>query len=113
MEYQVPIDYPPHMPEDCADDVTSAEGTSNGSPAARCASSYSPGTAPPPAGPYPSACRPQVRKIMDRGLLKFRKVGTHQRVCVSSIRAFIATERPRRREALAGLALRNYLGLAA
>lgn len=56
--------------------------------------------------------RPQVRKLMERGLLEFRKVGTHHRVRVSSIRAFLESERPRRREALADLAaLQNELGL--
>jgi hypothetical protein len=49
---------------------------------------------------------------MDRGLLEFRKVGTHHRVRVSSIRAFLESERPRRREALAELAaVQNELGL--
>jgi hypothetical protein len=38
--------------------------------------------------------RPQVRKLMDRGLLEFRKVGTHHRIRVSSIRAFLEAERP-------------------
>jgi excisionase family DNA binding protein len=56
--------------------------------------------------------RPQVRKLMDRGLLEFRKVGTHHRIRVSSIRAFLETERERRREALAELAVvQNELGL--
>ncbi|WP_239336468.1 helix-turn-helix domain-containing protein [Frankia sp. CiP3] len=56
--------------------------------------------------------RPQVRKLMDRGLLEYRKVGTHHRVRVSSIRAFLETERPRRREALTDLAaVQNDLGL--
>lgn len=56
--------------------------------------------------------RPQVRKLMDRGLLEFRKVGTHHRVRVSSIRTFLESERPRRREALGDLAaLQNELGL--
>ena len=56
--------------------------------------------------------RPQVRKLMDRGLLEFRKVGTHHRIRVSSLRAFLEAERPRRREALAELAaLQNELGL--
>ena len=56
--------------------------------------------------------RPQVRKLMDRGLLEFRKVGTHHRIRVSSLRAFLESERPRRREALADLAaLQNELGL--
>lgn len=57
--------------------------------------------------------RPQVRKLMDQGLLQFRKVGTHHRIRVSSIRAFLEAERPRRREALADLAaLQNDLGLS-
>ena len=56
--------------------------------------------------------RPQIRKLMDQGLLEFRKVGTHHRIRVSSIRAFLEAERPRRREALADLAaLQNELGL--
>jgi excisionase family DNA binding protein len=56
--------------------------------------------------------RPQVRKLMDRGLLEFRKVGTHHRIRVSSLRAFQESERVRRREAVAELAeLQNQLGL--
>jgi excisionase family DNA binding protein len=56
--------------------------------------------------------RPQVRKLMDRGLMEFRMVGSHHRVLVSSIRAFLEAERPRRSEALAELAaLQNELGL--
>ena len=56
--------------------------------------------------------RPQVRKLMERGLLDFRKVGTHHRIRVASIRTFLESERPRRREALAELAaLQNELGL--
>lgn len=56
--------------------------------------------------------RPQIRKLMDRGLLEFRKVGTHHRIRVASIRRFLESERPRRREALAELAaLQNELGL--
>jgi excisionase family DNA binding protein len=56
--------------------------------------------------------RPQVRKLMDRGLLEFRKVGTHHRIRVSSIRTFLETERERRREAMAELAaIQNELGL--
>jgi excisionase family DNA binding protein len=59
-----------------------------------------------------SMSRPQVRKLMDRGLLEFRKVGTHHHIRISSIRAFLDSERPRRREALADLtALQNELGL--
>jgi excisionase family DNA binding protein len=56
--------------------------------------------------------RPQVRKLMDRGLLDSRKVGTHHRIRISSIRAFLDAERSRRREALSELAaVQNELGL--
>ncbi|WP_083459196.1 helix-turn-helix domain-containing protein [Jiangella muralis] len=56
--------------------------------------------------------RPQVRKLMDQGVLEFRKVGAHHRIRVSSIRAFLDTERPRRREVLEDLAgLQDELGL--
>ncbi|GAA2638802.1 helix-turn-helix domain-containing protein [Paractinoplanes durhamensis] len=56
--------------------------------------------------------RPQVRKLMDRGLLTSRKVGTHHRIRVSSIKAFLDAERGRRREALTELAaIQNELGL--
>nr|MDT0659268.1 helix-turn-helix domain-containing protein [Micromonospora sp. DSM 115978] len=56
--------------------------------------------------------RPQVRTLMDRGLLQSRKVGTHHRIRISSIRVFLEAERGRRREALAELAaVQNELGL--
>lgn len=56
--------------------------------------------------------RPQVRKLMDRGLLESRKVGTHHRIRVSSIRVFLEAERERRRGAMAELAaVQNELGL--
>ena len=56
--------------------------------------------------------RPQVRRLMDQGKLDFRMVGTHHRIRVASIQAFLDTERPRRRAALAELAeLQNELGL--
>lgn len=56
--------------------------------------------------------RPQVRKLMDRGLLDFRMVGTHHRVRTSSIIAFRETEDARRDEALAEFAtVQNHLGL--
>lgn len=59
-----------------------------------------------------SMSRPQIRKLMDQGLLEFRKVGTHHRIRVSSIRTYLEAERPRRRGALAELAdLQNELGL--
>lgn len=57
--------------------------------------------------------RPQVRKLMDQGLLTFREVGTHHRIQVQSIREFLEAERPRRRGALADLAaLQDELGLS-
>ncbi|WP_369077231.1 helix-turn-helix domain-containing protein [Symbioplanes lichenis] len=45
-----------------------------------------------------SMSRPQVRKLIDRGLLEF-----HRHIRVSSIRAFLDAERLRRRGALADL----------
>jgi excisionase family DNA binding protein len=41
--------------------------------------------------------RLQVRKLMDLGRLDFRMVGTHHRIRVASIRAFLEAERPRTR----------------
>ena len=74
-----------------------------------------PGTAevtPTEAAVLLGMSRPQVRKLMDRGLLEFRMVGTHHRIRVTSIREFLAAEQPRRREALDKLAaLQNELGL--
>lgn len=56
--------------------------------------------------------RPQVRRLMDQGVLDFRKVGTHHRILVASIDEFRAAERSRRASALAELAdLQNELGL--
>lgn len=56
--------------------------------------------------------RPQVRKLMDDGKLDFRKVGTHHRIGVSSIRAFLDAERERRAPILAELAeFQNEAGL--
>ncbi len=37
--------------------------------------------------------RPQVRKLMDEGQLVFRKVGSHHRVKLTSIHAFLEAER--------------------
>lgn len=59
-----------------------------------------------------SMSRPQVRKLMDQGALEFRKIGAHHRIQVSSIRAFLDAERPRRQAALEDLTeLQNKLGL--
>lgn len=56
--------------------------------------------------------RPQVRKLMDDGNLDFRKVGTHHRIRVASIRAFLDAERERRAPILAELAeFQNDIGL--
>ena len=56
--------------------------------------------------------RPQVRKLIDRGLLESRKVGTHHRITLESIREFNETEKQRSRAAMADLAaLQNELGL--
>jgi excisionase family DNA binding protein len=56
--------------------------------------------------------RPQVRKLMDRGLLPYRMVGTHHRIPVSGMKEYVAAQRKRRDAALAELAaLQNDLGL--
>jgi excisionase family DNA binding protein len=56
--------------------------------------------------------RPQVRKLMDKGLLPFRMVGTHHRIPVAGIKKFIIEQRDRRTAALAELAeLQNELGI--
>ncbi|MDN5768538.1 MAG: helix-turn-helix domain-containing protein [Humibacillus sp.] len=56
--------------------------------------------------------RPQVRKLMDEGKLAFRKVGSHHRIAVGSVRAFIDAERTQMEGGMADLArLQNDLGL--
>jgi excisionase family DNA binding protein len=56
--------------------------------------------------------RPQVRALMDRGLLESRRVGQHLRIRVSSITAFLDAERRRRGDAMAELAaVENEFGL--
>jgi excisionase family DNA binding protein len=56
--------------------------------------------------------RPQVRRLMDRGLLPSRKVGTHHRIRVSDLRVFDQAECERQEKAMAELtALENELGL--
>lgn len=67
---------------------------------------------PTEAGVLLGISRPQVRKLMDRGLLEFRMVGTHHRIRVSSIIAYRDAEDGRRDKALTELAaLQNELGL--
>jgi excisionase family DNA binding protein len=56
--------------------------------------------------------RPQVRKLLDEGVLSFRLVGTHHRIPAAEVQAFLRAERERRRSAMADLvALQNELGL--
>lgn len=67
---------------------------------------------PTEAASFLGMSRPQVRKLMDEGKLDFRKVGTHHRIRVSSIRAFLDAERERRAPILAELAeFQNEAGL--
>lgn len=67
---------------------------------------------PTDAGQLLGMSRPRVRKLMDGGQLDFRKVGTHHRITVASIQAFLATERERRGPILAEIArLQNDAGL--
>ena len=56
--------------------------------------------------------RPQVRKLMDKGLVPFRKVGAHYRIPVDALKAWEQAETKRREQALDRLAdLQNELGL--
>jgi len=56
--------------------------------------------------------RPQVRKLMDKGLVPFRKVGAHHRIPVDALKAWEKAEAARREAALDRLAdLQNELGL--
>lgn len=56
--------------------------------------------------------RPQARKLMNEGKLAFRKVGTHHRVKVASIRAFLEAERVHMEAGMEEFSrLQNELGL--
>ncbi len=67
---------------------------------------------PSQAGRLLGMSRPQVRRLMDESKLDFRKVGTHHRITVASIRSFLESERERRGPLLAELAaLQNQAGL--
>ncbi|MDR1237404.1 MAG: helix-turn-helix domain-containing protein [Propionibacteriaceae bacterium] len=56
--------------------------------------------------------RTQVRKLMDEGKLPFRMVGTHHRIRVDAINAWLKIEDARQEAAMAELmALQNELGL--
>lgn len=67
---------------------------------------------PTQAGRLLGISRPQVRKLMGERRLDFRKVGTHHRITLASIHAFLEAERRRRAPLLAELAqLQNDAGL--
>ena len=56
--------------------------------------------------------RPQVVKLLEQGKLPYRLVGTHHRIPVASIKAFLDIESKRMHAAMAELvALQNELGL--
>jgi excisionase family DNA binding protein len=56
--------------------------------------------------------RPQVYKLMERGLVPFRRVGTHARIPLEALNAWQSAEKERREAALDKLAaLSNELGL--
>lgn len=56
--------------------------------------------------------RPQVRKLMNEGKLVFRKVGSHHRVKLASIQAFLEAEQLHMEAGMEGLSrLQNELGL--
>jgi excisionase family DNA binding protein len=57
--------------------------------------------------------RPQVRKLMDQGLLPYHLVGTHHRIPIEGLTGYLESERKRRREARKKYAaFQNELGLA-
>ena len=67
---------------------------------------------PSEAGLILGMSRPQVRKLMERGALPFRMVGSHHRIQVADITRFRDAERARRREAMRRFTdLENELGL--
>lgn len=56
--------------------------------------------------------RPQLRKLIDQGLIESRMVGSHHRIRVESIHEYLDAERERRSEALRSLShVQNELGL--
>jgi excisionase family DNA binding protein len=56
--------------------------------------------------------RPQVRKLMERGEIPFRKVGSHHRIPLAPLAAWAEAERKRRKIALARYSeVQNELGL--
>jgi excisionase family DNA binding protein len=56
--------------------------------------------------------RPQVRKLMNQGLLSYRMVGTHHRIPIEGITRYLESERRRRQEARKKYAaFQNELGL--
>lgn len=56
--------------------------------------------------------RPQVRKLIDQGRLASRRVGTHHRIQVSSIREYLDAERAHMESGMTDLSrLQNELGL--
>lgn len=56
--------------------------------------------------------RPQVRKLMDKGLVPYRKVGTHHRIPLEALQIWEEGEQTRREVAFENLAkLQNELGL--
>jgi excisionase family DNA binding protein len=56
--------------------------------------------------------RPQIYKLLDKGLVPYRKVGSHRRIPAAALRAWQGAEKARREAALDRLAdLQNELGL--
>ena len=56
--------------------------------------------------------RPQVYKLLDKGLVSYRTVGTHRRIPAAELKAWQAAEKVRQEAALDRLAkLQNELGL--
>ena len=55
---------------------------------------------PSEAGLILGMSRPQVRKLMERGALPYRMVGSHHRLQVADVTRFRDAERARRRQAM-------------
>ncbi|MDO5672260.1 MAG: helix-turn-helix domain-containing protein [Actinomycetaceae bacterium] len=71
-----------------------------------------PELSPNEAADFLGMSRPQVRKLMNEGLLDFRMVGKHHRISLESLKRFEENETARQAEGMKELAsLQNELGL--
>ena len=42
--------------------------------------------------------RPQIRRLMDEGMLLFRMVGSHHRIAIDDLKKYLESERKRRND---------------